>query len=180
MDTIFSAALDDWTPFYSLAGAAAATLLGLLFVAASLRLAIFRNPDTADVSYFATFIFANMLGALIVPGLILIPHQRHFSLVIPLIVLGVIGLLMGGTLMRLWARLNPATDPPPRMSPWTLVGKIYMVFMASPAMFILLAAWLLTIDHGAALYVLALAEGLLLIIPTGAAWLLVTHASVQQ
>ncbi|MFT4039820.1 MAG: hypothetical protein QM692_16705 [Thermomicrobiales bacterium] len=179
MDTTFAAALDDWTPFYALAGAAAATLLGLLFVAASLRLAIFRNPDTADVSYFATFIFANMLGAMIVPGLILIPHQHRFSLAIPLAILGVIGLVMGGTLIRLWARLNPATDPPPRVSPWTLPGKLMMAGMASPAIMMLAAAWLLAADHASALPVLALSEGLLLVIPTGSAWLLVTHATVQ-
>src|SRR5215211_805615 len=124
MDSAFADALADWVPFYALAGAAAATLLGLLFVAASLRLAIFRNPDTADVSYFATFIFANMIGAMIVPGLALIPHESPSSLAIPLVALGLIGLIMLVTLIRLTYRLNPRnTAPSPGVSPWTLAGR---------------------------------------------------------
>lgn len=178
MDSAFADALADWIPFYALAGAAAATLLGLLFVAASLRLAIFRNPDTADVSYFATFIFANMLGALIVPGLALVPHESPSSLVLPLAVLGVIGAVMLMTLVRLTYRLNPKNaDPNPGITPWTLAGRALLGAMLLPVAFMLISAWLLSIRHDAAFRVLAFTEGLLLILPTGSAWLLVTHAT---
>jgi hypothetical protein len=177
MDSAFADALADWVPFYALAGAAAATLLGLLFVAASLRLAIFRNPETADVSYFATFIFANMLGAMILAGLALIPHQHAGSLAVPLAVLGIVGLIMALTLIRLTLKLNPRGAPPnPGVNPWTWVGKASLVAMLLPVGLTLLTAWLLSGDHGAAFLVMALAEGLLLILPTGCAWLLVTHA----
>lgn len=178
MDSVFADALADWVPFYALAGAAAATLLGLLFVAASLRLAIFRNPDTADVSYFATFIFANMLGALIVPGLALVPHERASSLAIPLVVLGVIGLIMLVTLARLTYRLNPRDAvPSPGITPWTLAGRALLGSMLAPVLLMLISAWLVAAGHEAAFQVLAFTEGLLLIIPTGSAWLLVTHAT---
>ena len=43
MDDAFSQALTDWTAFYALMGGAAATLLGLLFVAVSVRLNIFHQ-----------------------------------------------------------------------------------------------------------------------------------------
>jgi hypothetical protein len=178
MDRAFAEALADWIPFYALAGAAAATLLGLLFVAASLRLAIFRNPDTADVSYFATFIFANMLGAMIVPGLALVPHESASSLAIPLVVLGLIGLIMLFTLIRLTYRLNPKEAAPnPGITPWTLAGRALLCLMFAPVVFMLVSAWLVAEGHVAAFRVLACTEGLLLILPTGSAWLLVTHAT---
>jgi hypothetical protein len=178
MDSAFADALADWMPFYALAGAAAATLIGLLFVAASLRLAIFRNPDTADVSYFATFIFANMLGALIVPGLALVPHESAGSLALPLVVLGVIGLIMLVYLVRLTYRLNPPdASPGPGITPWTLAGRALLGSMMAPVILMLVSAWLVAAGHDAAFRLLAFTEGLLLILPTGSAWLLVTHAS---
>jgi hypothetical protein len=178
MDSAFADSLNDWMPFYALAGAAAATLLGLLFVAASLRLAIFRNPDTADVSYFATFIFANMLGALIVPGLALVPHESSSSLAVPLVVLGIIGLVMLVNLIRLTYRLNPRdASPNPGITPWTLAGRALLGSLLAPVILMLISAWLVGAGHNAAFRVLAFTEGLLLILPTGSAWLLVTHAS---
>ncbi|MDQ2651951.1 MAG: hypothetical protein M3Z20_02805 [Chloroflexota bacterium] len=178
MDSAFADALADWVPFYALAGAAAATLLGLLFVAVSLRLAIFRDPETADVSYFATFIFANMLGALIVSGLALVPHESSRSLAIPLVVLGVIGLIMLATLIRLTYRLNPRNAAPnPGITPWTLSGWALLGSMLAPVVLMLISAWLVAVGDDAAFRVLALTEGLLLILPTGSAWLLVTHAA---
>lgn len=178
MDSAFADALADWIPFYALAGAAAATLLGLLFVAASLRLAIFRNPDTADVSYFATFIFANMLGAMIVPGLALVPHEGPDSLVIPLVVLGLIGVIMLVTLTRLTFRMNPKeAAPSPGITPWTLAGRALLAVMLAPVVLMLISAWLIAVGHAAALQVMAFTEALLLILPAGSAWLLVTRAT---
>lgn len=177
MTTAFADALADWIPFYALAGAAAATLLGLLFVAASLRLAIFRDPNTADVSYFATFIFANMLGAMIVAGLALIPHQHPGSLAVPLALLGIVGLIMALTLLRLTLRLNPRNAlPNPGVNPWTWIGRASLAGMLAPVICTLLSAWLILERNDAAFMLLAFTEGLLLIVPTGCAWLLVTHA----
>lgn len=178
MDAAFSDALVEWIPFYALAGAAGATLLGLLFVAASLRLSIFRNPETADVSYFATFIFANMVGAMVVPGLALIPHESSRSLTICLAVLGVIGVVMHVNLLRLTYQLNPKdASPNPGITPWTPSGRALLLAMLAPVAFLLVSARLVATGHGAAFMVLAFTEGLLLILPTGSAWLLVTHAS---
>lgn len=178
MDGAFADTLADWIPFYALAGAAAATLLGLLFVAASLRLTIFRNPDTADVSYFATFIFANMIGAMIVPGLALVPHESPGSLVVPLFVLGLIGVIMLITLLRLTYRLNPKNaSPNPGITPWTLAGRALLLAMLAPVALLLISAWLIAVSHPAAFMALACTEGLLLLLPTSSAWLLVTHAT---
>ena len=61
MDDAFSQALADWTAFYALMGGAAATLLGLLFVAVSVRLNIFHQREVADVRDFAAFTFGTSL-----------------------------------------------------------------------------------------------------------------------
>ena len=123
MDSAFADALADWIPFSALAGAAA-TLLGLLLVAASLRLAVFRNPDTADVSHVATFLFASMLGAMIVPGLALLPRENPESLALPLVVQGLIGLGSLVTLTHLTLRLNPKSVPQsPGLTPWTPLAE---------------------------------------------------------
>ena len=64
MDNAFSQALAEWTAFYALMGGAAATLLGLLFVAVSLRLNIFHQRQVADVRDFAAFTFGTFLVAI--------------------------------------------------------------------------------------------------------------------
>jgi hypothetical protein len=68
MDDAFSQALADWTAFYALMGGAAATLLGLLFVAVSVRLNIFHQREVADVRDFAAFTFGTFLVAIAVAG----------------------------------------------------------------------------------------------------------------
>ena len=45
MNGAFADALDQWTTYFALMGGAAATLLGLLFVAVSLRLNIFHRRE---------------------------------------------------------------------------------------------------------------------------------------
>lgn len=178
MDAAFSDTLVDWIPFYSLAGASAATLLGLLFVDTSLRLPIFRNPETADVSYFATFIFANMVAPMAVPGLALIPHEGSRSLTMRLVALGVIGVIMLVNLLRLTYRLNPKdASPNPGINPWTPAGRALLLAMLAPVGFLPVSDRLVATEHGAAFMVLALTQWHLLILPTGCAWLLATHAS---
>jgi hypothetical protein len=79
MDDAFSQALAEWTAFYALMGGAAATLLGLLFVAVSVRLNIFHQREVADVRDFAAFTFGTFLVAIAVAGFAL-PRTRTVSL----------------------------------------------------------------------------------------------------
>jgi hypothetical protein len=118
-----------------------------------------------------------MLGALILPGLALVPHQHPNSLAIPLVMLGMFGLVMAFTLVRLTIQLNPKeATPNPGVSPWTWIGRATLVAMFAPVILTVLSAWLVSTGRHAAFGAMALTEGLLLILPTGCAWLLVTHA----
>src|SRR5215211_8790962 len=89
MDNTFSQALAEWTAFYTLMGGAAATLLGLLFVALSLRLNIFHQRQVADVRDFAAFTFGTFIVAIAVAGLALAPHAHRFSLAISLLLVSI-------------------------------------------------------------------------------------------
>ena len=84
MNDTFSQALAEWTAYYALMGGAAATLLGLLFVAVSVRLSIFHQREVADVRDFAAFTFGTFLVAIAVAGLALAPHTHPFTLAVSL------------------------------------------------------------------------------------------------
>jgi O-antigen/teichoic acid export membrane protein len=114
MDESVTRALAGWSGFYTLLGGAAATLLGLLFVALSLRLNVFRDQALADVRDFATFTFSTFLVALVIAALALAPHARGSVLAVALGLVGAVGLLMTVWVARQWRRLNRALPRPPR------------------------------------------------------------------
>ena len=89
MDDAFSQALAEWTAFYALMGGAAATLLGLLFVAVSVRLNIFHQREVADVRDFAAFTFGTFLVAIAVAGFAIAPHAHRFSLALSLLLVSI-------------------------------------------------------------------------------------------
>ncbi len=180
MDDAFAPALAEWAAFYAFAGGAAATLLGLLFVAVSLRLDIFRRREVADVRDFAAFTFASFLAALAVAGLALAPHQRRPALVLPLLALGLAGLAVVAHVAREWVRLNPrSAGPRPGWDPgdwrgWACVGGAALPFAGLVAV-----AWLVWGRRTGALVGLAAVEGLLLATATASAWLLLTRAGAS-
>jgi hypothetical protein len=47
--TDFTNTIKDWQTFYVMAGTAAATLIGLLFVAVSINIDVFRKRTSEDV-----------------------------------------------------------------------------------------------------------------------------------
>jgi hypothetical protein len=181
MDDAFTAALADWNAFFAFAGGAAATLLGLLFVALSLRLDIFRRQEVADVRDFAAFTFASFLTALVVAGLALAPHQHARSLALPLLVLGGVGVVVAIFLAREWIRLNPGSEPThPGPNPDNWQGWIFIAMITSPAPGLALVALLLWQGHAEALFGLALVEGLLLVTATISAWIMFSRARPGQ
>src|SRR5829696_4573546 len=112
MDVTFSQALAEWTAFYALMGGAAATLLGLLFVAVSVRLNIFHQREVADVRDFAAFTFGTFLVAIAVAGLAIAPHAQRSTLALSLLFVGIAAFVAIVVVARLWIRLNPAATGP--------------------------------------------------------------------
>jgi hypothetical protein len=177
MDDSFSEALAEWTAFYALMGGAAATLLGLLFVAVSVRLNIFHQTQVADVRAFAAFTFGTFIVAIAVSGLAIAPHAHRFTLALSLLLVGIAAFVAIAWIARLWIRLNsPATGSRQGSSPDERRGWVYFLGMSAPYVGLIVAVALLWRSHPATLGWLAVVEGWLLITGTVAAWVMLSHA----
>ena len=92
----FGTAIGRWRDFESLVGAAAATLLGLLFVAASLRPAAFNrtdNPDHPDLLSIGLDTMVMFLLSIAIPLLLLMPDITPMGLGVSLVVLAIFALV---------------------------------------------------------------------------------------
>ena len=177
MDETFSQTLAEWTAFYTLMGGAAATLLGLLFVAVSMRLNIFHQRQVADVRDFAAFTFGTFLVAIAVAGLALAPHAHRFILSVSLLLIGIAAFFAIAWIARLWVQLNvSASGSRPGYTPAAWQGWAYMLGMSGPYAGLIAVAALLWRSHPSALGWLAVAEGWLLVMGTVAAWVMLSHA----
>jgi hypothetical protein len=177
MDETFARALAEWTGFYTLMGSAAATLLGLLFVAVSMRLNIFHQSEVADVRDFAAFTFGTFLVAIAVAGLAIAPHAHRFTLALSLFLVSIAAFVAIAGIARLWLRLNaPATSARPGYSAGDRQGWAFLLGMSGPYIGLIAVVVLLWRSHPAALGWLAVVEGWLLVTGTVAAWVMLSHA----
>src|SRR5438552_2681942 len=76
MDSAFSQAVAGWHDFYMLLGGAAATLLGLLFVAVSLHTSQFTAGGDPALRMLALQTYANFLYLLLLALAFLQPEQN--------------------------------------------------------------------------------------------------------
>jgi hypothetical protein len=177
MNISFQAELLSWTPFYGFVGTAAVTLLGLLFVAVSLRLNVFRDPRTADVRDFARLTLFGFLAPMVITGLTLMPHEQPAMLAIPLFVLAIVGVLATTYLVREWLQLNPASsEETPGPKPWQWQGWSYLAMVGLPYLGLAIVAALFLLEHGIVFAALAGVEGLMLISGTISAWIMLMNA----
>jgi hypothetical protein len=180
MDDAFSQALADWTAFYALMGGAAATLLGLLFVAVSVRLNIFHQREVADVRDFAAFTFGTFLVAIAVAGLAIAPHAHRFTLALSLLLVGVAAFVTIAWIARVWIRLNfSVAGSRSGYTPEEWKGSAYLLGMSGPYAGLIAVVALLWRSHPSALGWLAVVEGWLLITGTVAAWVMLSHAGAS-
>src|SRR5215212_237046 len=177
MDATFAQALGEWTAFYALMGGGAATLLGLLFVALSVRLNIFHQREVADVRDFAAFTFGTFLVAIVVAGITLAPHAHRSTLALALLLVSIAAFSAIAVISRLWIRLNaPASSPRPGYTSDNWLGWVYLLGMSGPYGGLIVVVVLLWRSHPAALGWLAVVEGWLLVLGTVAAWVMLSHA----
>ena len=173
----FAAALGEWSDFFAYIGTTAATLLGLLFVAVSLRLDVFRRDDVVDVRDFARLTLTSFLTTVVVCGVTLMPHARPPVLAVIVAAFGVAGVLMLVFLRNERARLQ-AADPRQRAGPmqrgrWTAV---YVALIVLSYVGLVLTALLIWWQPAAAF--LALGGSLVLLLGTGTvnAWIMLSNA----
>ena len=173
MGTEFQAEVATWGDFYSLLGGAAAALLGLLFVALSLRLGIFRKHRD-DIQDSAELAFATLLVTIGVSALMLAPNRDRLTTALALAVVAVAGLAAEVWVWRVMQRFVRAARAPEPLSNgavrWILRHTVGCVGL-------LLAAWLIWIGHLHGLGVLAAVTGFLLGSGSASIWMLLENAA---
>jgi hypothetical protein len=171
MEQDFARALGAWTGFYAALSAVAATLLGLLFVALSLRLNLFQDAVVADVRDFAALVFGQFLALVLVGLVALFPDPKPATLGLPTLAIGALGLGWAVRLAGEYLRLNTA---PGSRRGWSVV--FFVVSLGAALAFVSGgAALLLRGDAGPLPWVAAVDIATLAAAAVGA-WLLLSHA----
>jgi modulator of FtsH protease len=129
----FAAAELGWHDFFLAAAGASAALLGLLFVGVSINLAAIAGEERVDVRARAGQAFVNLVFALVIALLMLIPDPDPVSIAFGLAVVAGLGLLSvarnlypvfrSRTLIRNWAQIA-------RRFGWTAIADLILIFTA--------------------------------------------------
>ena len=155
--------LHEWHDFYVLLGTAAATLVGLMFVAASIGATVFNEKHRAALEAFITPTVVHFAAALFACLVITIPEHRWESLAALLGVGGLAGLIYSGrVLVQLIIRHRFDVD---------MVDRMYYAVIPLMGYLLALAAAVLGFLHVAAsAYVMAAALMTLLLAGLRNAW----------
>src|SRR5438045_3399996 len=105
----FAALAPRWHDFYLTAGAAAATLIGLLFVGISINLDEFATDEGTGIRVLAEQAFSNFVFVLLIALFVLIPDQDQQSLTAELAFIGALGTIR--ILRRVSAFRREQADP---------------------------------------------------------------------
>jgi hypothetical protein len=163
MDSSLTGLLHEWHDFYVLLGTASATLVGLMFVAASIGAAVFNEKHsgalqafiTPTVVHFAAVLFACLVNTM--------PIHSWETLGALLAVGGLAGVVYGGrVLFQLIIRHSFNVD---------IIDRMYYALIPMVAYLLALAAAILGFLHiAASAYVMAAALLVLLIAGLRNAW----------
>ncbi len=93
----FAELLKGWESFYLAVATAAATLMGLLFVALSINMQLLRGPDGTHHRETAVRTFGDFLFVLMLSLVFLIPNQEPIGFAVSPFVLGIV---RGASLVR--------------------------------------------------------------------------------
>ena len=160
--------VQDWVAFATVAGAAAASLTGLLFVAVSLRIDVIgpspelRNRAAQTLLLFATVLFISIVLA--------IPDQAYGPLGGELLAIGV---LAGAGMLVLDRRARSGVDP----SGGQTIGRVLDVIApnAVTSVLVIVSGAFIAAGVHAGLYVLVVPVVAALAGGVASAWLLLTR-----
>jgi hypothetical protein len=125
------AALAAWHDFFAAVAGVAATLVGLLFVALALNPAVMADHGPAGLRTWAGQTFHSFLMVLVFALVVLIPEPGSLGLGLPLLVLGIWGVVRVATDAR-----QVRSDPDPE---WH--GRSVLTRFASPLAGYAIAVW---------------------------------------
>ena len=151
----FAEFLKGWESFYLAVATAAATLVGLLFVALSVNMRLLRGPDGAHHRDTALRTFGDFLFALMLSLVLLIPNQEPIGFAIALFVLGI---FRGVSLVRQACRTRLATTNRPALS---LVVRDYALPLLASVGLIVTAIRVLSGHFGAVILLVGVVSALL-------------------
>lgn len=100
MEGSFSQYLEPWRDYYTLAGTAAATFMGLLFVSVSLNPRIMADDGPQGLRAWAGQTMSNLIALLILSLFCMMPDLDHWSFGTSLLILGGQGIVRGGFRLR--------------------------------------------------------------------------------
>jgi lipid-A-disaccharide synthase-like uncharacterized protein len=99
MDPALSELLREWHDFYVLLGTASATLVGLMFVSASIGATVFNEKHRAALGAFISPTVVHFASVLFASLLITIPEHRWESLAALIGIGGIAGLIYSGRIV---------------------------------------------------------------------------------
>ncbi len=157
-------ALKDWHDFYMLVGTAAATLVGLTFVAITIGAGTLTRQHEAGVHAFVTPTVVHFAAILFACLIILAPFETQGSLGAALLLEGVLGIAYSGWLVLFMRRhkLTKTVDLTDRVW-YALAPAVGYLILAA-------AAGALLANAPVSLTLLATAQGVLLVASIRNAW----------
>lgn len=141
MDTWLAGMLHEWRDFYALVGAASATLVGLLFVAASIGANTFTEQHRAPLQAFLTPTLAHFSAVMFASMLAIAPLRDERSLAGLLGALALAGLAYSATIfVRLVIERRFKADLTDRVF-YALIPTLgYLMLLAAAALFFVRSA----------------------------------------
>ena len=134
--------LHEWHDFYLLLGTASATLVGLMFVAATLGASVFSERHRTALQAFISPTVVNFAAVLFVCIGVMIPSQTWLSLGVMLAGGGVAGLVYAGRVwVQMFVRRSFQVDMVDRMFYATVPVLGYLLVLASGILLLLRIRW---------------------------------------
>jgi len=131
-----------WHDFYVLVGTASATLVGLMFVAATLGSSVFSERHRVALQAFISPTVVNFAAALFICIGVMIPSQTWLSLGVLLAGGGVAGLIYAGRVwVQMFVRRSFHVDMVDRMFYATVPLVGYLLVLAAGILLLLRARW---------------------------------------
>ncbi len=131
-----------WHDFYLLVGTASATLVGLMFVAATLGASVFSEQHRNAMQAFISPTVVNFAAALFICIGVMVPSQTWLSLGLLLSAGGVAGLIYAGRVwVQMFVRRSFHVDMVDRMFYATVPLLGYLLVLAAGILLLLRLRW---------------------------------------
>jgi hypothetical protein len=157
-------ALAQWHDFYVLIGTAAGTLVGLLFVAATIRAGVFSGDRQAPRRVFLSASVVHFAGVLVASLIVLVPTASWILLGVMVLACGLTGLAYYGLALRDAARDGLLANMDMEDRIWYAALPVIAYLAETVAAIMLISAF----EPGCA--VLAASMGMLLVVGIHNAW----------